>query len=119
MESQDLATELTDQDRVLLAFAYLGPLALVAIVASRREFVKWHAKQGILLSVTAVALYAILKPIHLILKRYFWFVLAELYWAVVCLLALGFLLVIVLCIVRALEGERFKVPMLGDLADQF
>jgi uncharacterized membrane protein len=27
------------------------------------------------------------------------------------------LLLVFLCLVRALEGERFKVPLLGDLAD--
>ena len=30
---------------------------------------------------------------------------------------LGLVLVVFLCLVRALEGERFKVPLLGDLAD--
>ena len=118
MESENLATELTDQDRILLVFGYLGPLALLPLVASRREFVKWHARQGILLSATVVALYGIVKPIHVLLKRYLWAV-SELFWAGVCLMALGMLILLLLCIVRALEGERFKVPVLGDLADRF
>lgn len=118
MEPRDLATELTDQDRILLVFGYLGPLALVALVASRREFVKWHAKQGTLLSVLLIALYVLLKPIHVLLKAHV-AILAELYWAGVGMVALGMLVLMLLCIVRALEGERFKVPVLGDLVDQF
>ena len=118
MEPENLDTELTDQDRILLVFGYLGPLALVSLVASRREFVKWHAKQGILLSATLIALYLVLKSVHVLLKRHLW-VLAELFWTGVGLVALGMLVLMLLCIVRALEGERFKVPVLGDLVDQF
>ncbi len=118
MEPENLATELTDQDRILLVFGYLGPLALVSLVASRREFVKWHAKQGILLSATLIALYLILKPVHVFLKRHVW-ILGELFWTAVGLVALGMLVLMLLCIIRALEGERFKVPVLGDLVDQF
>ena len=54
MEADSLSPELTDQDRVLLVFGYLGPLALVSLIASRRELVKWHAKQGLLLAAAVV-----------------------------------------------------------------
>jgi uncharacterized membrane protein len=118
MAGDDLATELTDEDRILLVFGYLGPLALVSLVASRKEFVKWHSKQGMLLFLTVVGLYVVLKPVHLVLKRYFWFAIADLFWASVSLVGLGILLLLLLCIVRALEGERFRVPILGDLVDQ-
>ena len=119
MEGQDLAPELTDQDRILLLFDYLGPLALFSLLASRREFVKWHAKQGLVLSVTVVALYIIARTIHILMLKILWPVFGDLFWAVVGLLLLGIFLLILLCIVRALEGERFKIPMLGDLADRF
>ncbi len=119
MEAENLGAELTDQDRVLCVFGYLGPLALVSLVASRREFVKWHAKQGILLTASWIGLYILLKPIHLILKRYVWFALGDLFWAAVCLVGLGLLLLLMLCVVRALEGERFKIPLLGELVDRF
>ena len=118
MDTEHLTSELSDQDRVLLVFAYLGPLALVSLVASRREFVKWHSKQGLVLSASLVVLYIVLKPIHLLMDRYLWSVFAELFWAAVSLTVLGAVVLVLLCIVRALEGERFKVPMLGELADK-
>ena len=118
MEQDTAAVELTDQDRILLMFGYLGPLALVALVASRREFVKWHARQGLLLSAFLVALYVVLKPLHLVLRRNLWPVVGELFWAMVGLVAVGLGVLVLFCIVRALEGERFKVPLLGDLADR-
>jgi uncharacterized membrane protein len=118
MESEHLAQELSDQDRVLLVFDYLGPLALVSLVASRREFVKWHAKQGLVLSGALVAIYILFKPIHYFLDRHLWGLFAELFWAAVWMVALGILVLMLVCIVRGLEGERFKIPVLGDLADR-
>lgn len=118
METDHLAQELSDQDRVLLVFGYLGPLALASLVASRREFVKWHAKQGLILSASFVTVYLVLRPIHLLVERYLWSFLGELFFAAASLVVLGGLILMLLCIVRGLEGERFKIPMLGDLADR-
>jgi len=119
MEARELSPELSDQDRILLVFGYLGPLALFSLLAARKEFVRWHAKQGILLSASTVVLYLILKGIHLVLRRVLWPVFGELFWTAAAVVGIGVLLLILLCISRALEGERFRVPVLGDLADQF
>jgi len=118
MESQQLSQELSDQDRILLVFAYLGPLAVVSLLASRREFVKWHAKQGLVLSLAVAAVYlVVIRPlIHL--SVHLWSGLAELFWAVAWLVAIGALVAILMCVIRGLEGERFKLPVLGDLADR-
>ena len=115
-----LTSELSDEDRILLLFAYLGPLAVVSLVASRKEFVKWHAKQGLLLAFAVAALYLLLKSVHLLLLQGPWLVrvLGELFWTLVALTGLGLGVLLLLCVVRALEGERFKVPGLGELADR-
>jgi uncharacterized membrane protein len=121
METEHLSQELSDQDRVLLVFGYLGPLALVSLVASRREFVKWHAKQGLALSVTLLAVYPLLRWLHLGLDRVenAWLSgVAEVIWAMDWLIVIGVVVAGLVCIVRALEGERFKLPGLGDLADR-
>ena len=118
MEPENLSTELSDQDRILLVFCYLGPLAIFAYIATRREFVKWHARQGLMLFSVMAALYVIFKPIHRILDRYAWWWLGEVFMACIWLIVLGILLTMLLCIVRALEGERFKIPLLGDWADR-
>jgi uncharacterized membrane protein len=64
-----------------------------------------------------IALYGVLKPIHRLLGRHLWWFVGELFWAVAWLVAFGVLITMMLCIVRALEGERFKIPVLGELAD--
>lgn len=114
-----LSQELTDQDRILLVFGYLGPLAFVALVASRREFVRWHAKQGLLLSLVVSALYlVILRPLIHVTTQYHWSWMTELFWAATWLVALGVVLMMIVCIIRGLEGERFKLPILGEAADR-
>jgi uncharacterized membrane protein len=117
MPSDQLDQELTDQDRVLLVFGYLGPLALVTLVASRRELVKWHAKQGLVLSALLVAAYGLLRFVHRVLERNFWAIFAELFGIAVWMCVTGIVLAMLVCLVRALEGERFKLPLVGDLAD--
>jgi uncharacterized membrane protein len=117
MAAERLDQELNDQDKLLLVFGYLGPLALVTLVASRREFVKWHAKQGLVLSATVFLAWPVLRMLHYSLGRIYW-LLGELAAAAVWLLAAGALLTMLFCVIRGLEGERFKLPMLGELADR-
>lgn len=119
MDERGLSLDLGDEDRILLVFGYLGPLALLPLVASRKEFVKWHAKQGILLSAVFLVGFLVLKAIHLLFRRFLWAWVGELFWIVVGLVGIGFALLLFLCVVRALEGERFKVPILGDFTDRF
>jgi len=117
MDSEPLSQELSDEDRVLLVFGYLGPLAIVSLVASRREFIKWHAKQGAVHSVALMALFIVLRFVHFLLSS-IWQPLAELFWAAALMVALGVLTMMLVCIIRGLEGERFRIPILADLADR-
>ncbi len=119
MEERGLSADLSDQDRIFLLFAYLGPLGILPLVASRKEFVKWHAKQGLLFSFLAVVVYFVLKAIHLAFRRWAWEWVGELYWIVVAMVGLGAAMLLLLCVSRALEGERFKMPVLGDVTDRF
>jgi uncharacterized membrane protein len=118
MAGNDLEQGLSDQDRLLLLFGYLGPLAIVSLVASRREFVKWHAKQGLALSATLVLLYAVLRFVQLVADRVLWQVFGELLRLALWVTVVGIVVAMLVCIVRGLEGERFKLPMLGELADR-
>jgi uncharacterized membrane protein len=117
VDEQHLTQEIGDQDRVLLVFAYLGPLALFSLVAGRKEFVKWHAKQGALLSLAVAGVWVAARGLYLLVQPKLWALLSALFQAAAGMTALGLLLLVFLCVVRALEGERFKVPLIGDLAD--
>lgn len=118
MEQQPLGQELGDQDRLLLVFGYLGPLALVALTATRREFVKWHAKQGIVLWAALGVVYLALRFVYFLINWLRFTALAEMFRFAVWLVVAGVVVAAVFCVIRALEGERFKLPLLGDLADR-
>ena len=117
MEAEHLDQELSDQEKLLLVFGYLGPLALVTLVASRREFVKWHAKQGLVLTATVIVAWPVLSLLHSFLN-FIWSGFGELFRVGVWLALAGVAMAMLVCIIRGLEGERFKVPMLGELADR-
>jgi len=118
LEEEDAELEeLGDEDKLLLIFAYMGPLSLVSLIASKKDFVKWHAKQGLLLSLTAFATFIILRLPHAICYM-IWGFLGDLFFTAELLILVGFLLVAILCMVRALEGERFRVPFFSEFADR-
>jgi len=121
MDAEPLGQELSDQDRVLLVFGYLGPLALVSLVASRREFVKWHAKQGLALSLALLLIYPVLRYVHRSLdgwEGFFWPSVAEIFRAMSWLVVLGVVIAALVSIIRGLEGERFRIPLIGELVDK-
>lgn len=109
---------MSDEDRLLVIFAYLGPLSLVALMASKRDFVRWHAKQGLLLGVAVLATFVVLRPFHRLLYLILPF-LGQIFMVFEILIGLGFFLVGALCLVRAVEGRVFRIPYLADVADRF
>jgi len=118
MEDEPLDQELSDQEKVLLVFGYLGPLALVSLITSRREFVKWHAKQGLALWVAVAALYPVVRLVQYVLDRFFWDIFGEIFRVGIWLSILGVVVALLVCVIRGLEGERFKLPFLGEVADR-
>jgi uncharacterized membrane protein len=117
-DTPQLEEELGDEDRLLLIFAYMGPLSLVSLVAGRREFVLWHAKQGLLLALAALVTFIVLRIPHSLCYM-IWSFLGDVFLTLELLVLAGFLLVAILCLVRALEGERFRIPILSEFADRF
>ena len=117
-DAPELEEELGDEDRLLLIFAYMGPLSLVSLAAGRKEFVLWHAKQGLLLAVAAFVTFVLLRIPHSLCYM-IWSFLGDLFLSVELLVLAGFLLVAILCMVRALEGERFRLPFFSEFADRF
>lgn len=117
-EEEPLApVALRDEERLLVIFAYLGPLAFVSLAAARSEFIRWHARQGLLLSSTALVSFVMLRIPHALFFK-IWPFLGQIFVTVEILIGFGFFLVAVLCIVRGLEGDRFKIPFLADLVDR-
>jgi uncharacterized membrane protein len=56
-----------EQDKIMLVLAYLGILALIPFLTVKdSEYVKWHAKQGLVLGVASFVFFILLVPMQLI-----------------------------------------------------
>jgi uncharacterized membrane protein len=94
--------------------------ALFFAIENDSRFVKFHAMQSMLVSVAAIVIYIAYTIVFMILWRLpfiGWIagIFGTLGWA---LLALGFLGVWLFCMFKAFQGERFKLPYLGEVAEK-
>lgn len=94
-----------------------GTIFLVLAPYNQSRFVRFHAFQSIFLSVAWLAI----SIAHSLLTSLFFRVsfgllgLVDVLWT---LLRLGMLVVTLLLMLKAYMGERFKLPILGDLAEK-
>jgi uncharacterized membrane protein len=99
----------------LLILAYVPILGLLALLppTSNRE-VRWHAKNGFLLFLSVGVLAAVATLIGVLFPR-----LGCLYGIVMLLAASLYAVVLLLSVVKALQGERIIVPGISKYADRF
>ena len=95
----------------MLVLSYLGLLALIPLVVVKddRE-VQWHAKHGLVLTVAFVAL-SLAASIMTFIAGLFFFLNPVVY--------LGYLVVTVLAMLKALNGQRLVIPGVSEYADRF
>ncbi len=100
--------------KIMLVLSYVGLLSLVPLLVEKddRE-VQWHAKNGTVLAVAEILIFVILAIVSHIPGLN---CIGCLIWPIICLV---FLVISVLCIVKALNGERFILPVLSQYVDRF
>ena len=97
---------------VMIVLSYLWILALIPFLMEQDDKdVRWHAKHGLVLLGSEIAAFIAIG------------ILSGLSGGLGCLLVplaqLGILVFHVVCIAKALKGERLLVPGLSDFADKF
>ena len=99
---------------LMLILSYLGLLAIIPLLVEKDEEVQWHAKNGIalFLAVFAVGILAIIIG-------FVPFLGTILSCAMIPLSMLGYVVLIVVGIMKALKGERLRLPVIADLVDQW
>jgi len=109
--------DLDEEDRVMLVFSYLWILALVPFLVTRREYVRWHAKQGLILcGVSCVVFLGVIfvgSILSTLAKVFAWLFAFALLNLVLLYLALA-----LVCVIKAMRGERWAIPFLGDLVEK-
>lgn len=97
------------------AIAYITFIPAIAFLAmppyNKSSYVRFHAWQSIFLAVVCVAVFVVLA----ILARIPFFVFIIL--PIMLLAVLGMSIVWILVVMKALNGQRFKLPILGALAE--
>src|SRR5882672_2188191 len=116
-ESPISSDDLDEEDKVMLVFSYLWVLALVPFMVTRREYVRWHAKQGLILCGVACVVFfgvifvgAVLATVTRVFAWLFAFGLLNLLFLYMALA--------LVCMVKAMRGERWAIPFLGDLVER-
>jgi uncharacterized membrane protein len=88
-----------EENKFIAAFSYIGILFLIPLLAKKdSKFCQEHAKQGLILFL-----------VWIIGSFVFWFPLIG--WA----LGLAVLLANIVAFVKALSGEFWEIPVLGEL----
>lgn len=78
---------------------------IIFYVISKDKFVRFHALQSIFLGIVFVVLDAL-----------FWFV--PIIWFFGWVVWLGFIALSVIMMIKAYQGEKYKLPILGDIAEK-
>lgn len=93
-----------DSNNLMAALSYLGLLVLIPLLVARKdEFVLFHAKQGLVILIGYVITLVAVGWIP---------ILGNLAWLLLIIASIaGF--------IQALQGKRWKVPIVGDLATKF
>lgn len=94
---------------------------VVFLVVEKDPFVRFHAYQSIFLSVAWFAFWIVFTVISSILGMIpFVGFLAVIFGLLVSLvLGLGSLILVLVLIIKAYHGERFKVPYIGNMAEKY
>jgi uncharacterized membrane protein len=121
------STGLDENVASLLAylFQFLGGLIFFLIEKDSR-FVRFHAMQSMLLSgvfwVVEIGLW-ILSFVLALIIGYVSGLLGSLVWVLMTLLAgivaLAFVVGLVLCMIKAFQGQYIKLPVLGNFAEKY
>jgi len=100
---------------IMLVLSYLGILAVIPLAVEKNDpEVQWHAKHGLVLFVAEFILFVVLGVITHVVPF-----LGCLTLVVSMILPLAILVLHIILIVKALNGERFMIPGLSEYANRF
>jgi uncharacterized membrane protein len=105
---------LTDNVAGLLAYVTIIPAIVFLVLEpyNRNRFVRFHSFQNIFLCVGMIALGIVMSIIGMIPMVG---LLTLVLWP---LIGLGFLVLWVVCLLKAYQGQMWKVPFIGNLAEK-
>lgn len=99
---------LSDNAAGAIAYITIIPAIIFLIVEpyNKNSFVRFHSWQSIFLGVAAFAIQIVLSIIPVI------------GWILIPIFLIGFLIIWIMCLLKASKGERWKLPLIGDFAEK-
>ena len=95
----------------MLVLSYLGLLALIPLIVEKNDKdVQWHAKHGLVLTALLFIGWVAISIVGYVMP--FFYLLHPVWWLV-------WFIVMILCIVKAVNGQRFTIPGVSEFADKF
>ncbi|HEX8169219.1 MAG TPA: DUF4870 domain-containing protein [Thermoanaerobaculia bacterium] len=103
-------------DRTLwLVLSYLGILSLIPFLAKKDDAeVQWHAKNGVALFGAEVVVWIVFLILGFALRG----MLGCGIGVIQCVIWLVFLVISILCIMKAIGGQRYRIPVITDFAEK-
>jgi uncharacterized membrane protein len=99
---------------VMILLSYLWLLALVPLVLEKEDReVQWHAKHGLVLAVAELIFWVVFQVVLVTLP------LGCIGAIFAPFIALGFLILHIMAIVKGINGQRLIVPGISQYADKF
>jgi len=92
---------------------------LMFVMKPEDKFVKFHAVQSILLFISFFVIGAVINILSIIFMVVGGTALLGLWLSGIILLEIILVLVSLYCIFKAYSGERFKLPIIGNMAENF
>jgi uncharacterized membrane protein len=106
---------LSDNAAGALAYFTFIPAIIFLVVApyNTNPFVRFHAWQSLLLNICAFCINVVLGIVLSVGMFFLPFFVHRMIWG---LIELGWLLIWLVCVYNAFQGNRFKLPLIGDFA---
>ncbi len=94
------------QTSVMAIISYIGPLCLIPILTKEKdEFVKFHAKQGLILFAGEVITWIVIAIIPIL-------------WFLGNLVGIIWLILSILGIINVVRNEKKEIPLIGKFAEK-
>lgn len=108
IQPQPAQSGLSDNAAGALAYVTFIPaiIFLVAEPYSKNPYIRFHSWQCIFLSIACFAINTVLAIIPI------------LGWILMPFVSLAFLVIAIICILKALNGAKIKLPFIGNLAEK-
>jgi uncharacterized membrane protein len=109
-------TGLTDNAAGALAYITIVPAIVFLVLPpyNASSYVRFHAWQSILLNVAAIIIgfaFSFLTVFGWMLGLYYIYLFTRLIW-------LAWFIIWLICVLKAVNGVRYKLPVIGDLAEK-